>query len=571
VPEPASPGGPPAVAPSLDDPLVDAATEGIGGVLGRFARRGRSLTNVTRVLVLGTFGFVALGVVQRAPCIDNGWTKTTASHQFVEPYTHLCYSDAANVFQADGFMAKLTPYISNKHLPFPVLTGAAQQIAGVLAQHLGTGLISQTQWFYAVTVWFLLIFAGITTLALIGLAGRRPWDAAMFAFGPMLLLAGTINWDLIAVGLTTAAILAWSRRRPGVAGLLLGFAEGVKYYPAMLLIALLVLCWRAGRMRSWLLAFVSTAFGWALVNVPVILTAPHGWSYWFATTRDQVAGNGSLWTAIGEIANLQLSNVNLAATILLAVLWLGVVLVALLSAARPRFAQIAFLVVASFVLVDKVYSPQDALWLMPLAVLARPRWRDYLIWQSCEVIYYVCVWLYLLGLIVPTRGLSASLYTVAILIHLGGLVYLGVRVVRDVLDPMGDPVRVTAGDDPSGGVLDGADDHYGFGPMSVRLSRSRRRKTAEEPAKHEPAKHEPAKHEPAKHEPAKHESAKHESTKNSAPEESNDDAKPGEPVSNGSTSSGEMSADTTSDDAKSEGESATEDANLDATPSPSAK
>ena len=47
----------------------------------------------------------------------------------------------------------------------------------------------------------------------------------------------------------------------------------------------------------------------------------------------------------------------------------------------PRLAQLAFLVVAGFLLVNKVYSPQYVLWLLPLAVLARPRWRDQLVWQ----------------------------------------------------------------------------------------------------------------------------------------------------------------------------------------------
>ena len=42
---------------------------------------------------------------------------------------------------------------------------------------------------------------------------------------------------------------------------------------------------------------------------------------------------------------------------------------------RPRVAQLAFLTVAAFLLVNKVWSPQFSLWLVPLAVLALPHRR----------------------------------------------------------------------------------------------------------------------------------------------------------------------------------------------------
>ena len=73
----------------------------------------------------------------------------------------------------------------------------------------------------------------------------------------------------------------------------------------------------------------------------------------------------------------------------------GVAALALTAPRRPRFAQLAFLIVAAFILTNKVYSPQYVLWLIPLAALARPRWRDFLIWQACEVMYFLGIWMYL--------------------------------------------------------------------------------------------------------------------------------------------------------------------------------
>ena len=83
-------------------------------------------------------------------------------------------------------------------------------------------------------------------------------------------------------------------------------------------------------------------------------------------------------------------------------------LLGLLRPETPRLAQLGFLIVAGFLLVNKVYSPQYVLWLLPLAVLARPRWRDQIIWQAGEVLYFAAVWWYLGGFLAPAGGGDAG-------------------------------------------------------------------------------------------------------------------------------------------------------------------
>ncbi len=92
------------------------------------------------------------------------------------------------------------------------------------------------------------------------------------------------------------------------------------------------------------------------------------------------------------------------------------------------------------------------LWLLPLAVLARPRWRDLLIWQAGEVFYFAAVWWYLGGY--TASGISGApdrIYWLAIGVRVLAEVYLMAVVARDVLVPWRDPVRADGlSDDPLG-------------------------------------------------------------------------------------------------------------------------
>ena len=107
---------------------------------------------------------------------------------------------------------------------------------------------------------------------------------------------------------------------------------------------------------------------------------------------------------------------------------------------------------------NKVYSPQYVLWLLPLMILARPKWRDWLIFTAGELIYFVAIWWHLGGFLSPGDSSADRLYWVAVLIRLCTQGWVVFMVVRDALRPDRDPVRGAEIDDPTGGVLDRAPD-----------------------------------------------------------------------------------------------------------------
>ena len=454
------------VVPADEDPVAAAGSEVFGGPPGRRALLGVSWWIPARVLALVAIATFVLGLVQKAPCYTDGWF-----HGATTQYTHACYSDIPHLFSGRGFDTGRHPYLDPlpspsadmQYLEYPVLTGLFMQVAAWMTKS-GGDMQSREQWFWMVNAGMLMICAVIAVVALTRTHRRRPWDALLFAVAPCLALDSTINWDMLAVALAAVAMAYWANSRPTAAGVFIGLATAAKLYPVLLLGPLLVLCWRAGRWRAFGQALGGALAAWLLVNLPVMIANFKGWATFYTFSQVRKEDFGSFWLILMQKRNEQLPTLNTWISVLLVLCCLAVGWLALSAPRRPRFAQLAMLVVAAFILTNKVYSPQYVLWLIPLAVLARPRWRDFLIWQTCEVLYFLGVWSYLAYTgDSKQHGIGQDWYHLAITLHLLGTLYLCVMVVRDILRPEADPVRWDGSDDPSGGVLDGAPDVFVLG------------------------------------------------------------------------------------------------------------
>jgi uncharacterized membrane protein len=321
----------------------------------------------------------------------------------------------------------------------------------------------------AILLGFCYLWAVSNTLRI---ARRRPWDTAIMCLSPLLVLHAFTNYDIIPIALLSAAMLSWSRRRPGWTGIWLGLGVAAKLYPLLLVVPLAILAVRTGRARPLLVTAVAAVGSWTLVNAPVALAYPAAWSQFYAANFDRRAEFTTVWAIFSDWSKSSLFDASLAAgqapallnaasALLFAVAVIAIAWLGLAAGRRPRLAQLMFLTVAAFLLVTKTWNPQFSLWLLPLAVLALPRWRPLVLWQLAEI----AVW-FLLMLTFATKGDSTAHYALlsqypyqnAALLRDVLVVVLMSLVVRDIVRPAGDRVRQAGDDDPAGGVYEDAPD-----------------------------------------------------------------------------------------------------------------
>jgi uncharacterized membrane protein len=354
---------------------------------------------------------------------------------------------------------------------YPVLTGGFVDLARRITDLFGTPaspdltaqqVLTNADIFYSVCAF--MLFACFLALVVVQrhMGGKRWWATGlMVAVAPVVMAEGLINWDIFAVVLTAVALFAWGRRHPYLSGVFFGLAVAAKLYPLFILGPLLLLCLRSRRLRDFGKLLVAAVITWLLVNMPVFFASPTGWLYFWQFNVDRGADLGSVWYVM-SLAGIPVPNPGMWSFLLMMLGCLGIAALIFLAPRRPRVGQVAFLIVALFLIVNKVYSPQYALWMLPLLALARPTWREWAIFNVAEIAYYFAIWGHLAGTLHPGDGGPDRVYWLAVLTRLATQGYLVIMVVRDVLDPAADPVRADGVDDPGGGVLDGADDATWF-------------------------------------------------------------------------------------------------------------
>jgi hypothetical protein len=418
-----SPSPPDLAAPTRSDPVAAAASEVIGGPLGRYAalarHTGRGSWQPAAAVLAGLCSLtVAFGALQKGHCFTRGWSNP-------DQFWHACYSD----LPLTSGVGDALPYVSGApQLDQPLISGLVMWLVGLLVPD-GSTLVRQ-QWYFA--LWAVLVTVLVVTLVVVTAASvpRAPWRAAHVALSPVLVLAGLVSVDLLGVLLASLALWAWGRNRIVLAGLLLGLAISARTYPLVLLVAIGLLAVRSGRVGAWARLAAITVLTCLAVSLPWLVTNADGLLSVYRTWWRSGASYGSIWMLSGLLGRGSLTGT----TVLVILGWLVAVVTGALFALgmdrRPTVAEVSLVMLVIVVMTGKAVPVQAALWVLPLVALVGVTWRDHLIWAGVEAVYFVGVWLYIAGLSKPDRGLPPRYYSELVVLRLVAWLFLLVQVWR---------------------------------------------------------------------------------------------------------------------------------------------
>jgi len=340
-------------------------------------------------------------------------------------YRALCYNDIVPLYYAHGFEDDLFPYVDHPErdadrpkgnydpakpdthwgfVEYPVLTGLHMFFAAKLGSvwSRATGMPENGQTFLYTNAAMLSAFA-LASVVLLWRMVPDPRRVALFAAGTPVVLYAFHNWDLMAVFFLILTLYWFERGRFGASGLALSFGASAKLFPIVVAPLLFVVLWRAQydapaslarvpaalwrallRARNAWLLFVGTVVGFAVVNLPFLLWgSPSIYFEVFRFHLRRTPNFETIWWVAHEWGNRwgfewmsRLDQRPHLDRLLLAAFVLCFVAVAALAWVRrwgPRTA--AFAAVLVFLLLNKIFSVQYALWILPFfALLPLPIW-----------------------------------------------------------------------------------------------------------------------------------------------------------------------------------------------------
>ncbi|SEE94269.1 Protein of unknown function [Arthrobacter alpinus] len=447
----------PIVVPSRSDSLLRTLTEPVGGPLGK--RTAPGITNpgfftVERVLILMAAVSAFIAVMAKSHCRTMGWTTP-------DQQSTVCWSVFPNAFVEDRLATHFPFFSEGSPFSQPVIAGWIAGITAWMTRASGDGALRQLAFFDLNAI--LIAALWIATVVMVArTAGRRPWDAAIVATSPVLVLMAYVSWDFWAVALVSLALYLFARRRTLWAGAVLGIASLAAPYPILILLVLLLLGIRAGRATRMLEMIAAAAIALLLFLAPIMATNPPAIPEYLKaliaaeSSESSIYGGWNILAAQVGMPVMGIGMVNALSAILLAALLLAVAYLALYTPRRPRVGQLIFVAVAGFVVINKTTEPWHALWLVPLVALAMPRWRPVLLWQAAVLTHFIALMLFrskTLGNISNQHAIDAPYFVMAAVLSGAATCVLIGLTIRDIYVTGHDVVRRGPIADAQGGAF----------------------------------------------------------------------------------------------------------------------
>lgn len=347
----------------------------------------------------GTVAALVVAALVKAPCLFERWDGAQ--------YEDLCYNDLQPLYASRSLDQHVVPYIGapgrnrdgspKGFLEYPVLTGLVLYVAALPA--------TSDESFFVWNAAILSIFAVGTTILLYTMV-HDPRRVAFFAAGPPLVLYAFHNWDLIAVFLATLGFHSFVRGRWVLSGAAFGLGAAAKIYPGFFVPVLgLVLLrdeWPKFERTARLVGAAGGSF--VLLNLPFAIINPSLWWRTYDFHLDRGASYESPWFALLEYADrlgvlhLDFAEARTLQAVVALPLFAGLAAWLAWRIWNRRIPAVAacLTVLLGFLLVNKVWSVQYTLWILPFFAFMPLGPRKLATLEATDLAVYVTVFPFLL-------------------------------------------------------------------------------------------------------------------------------------------------------------------------------
>ncbi len=265
---------------------------------------------------------------------------------------NLAYNDLGPWYQR---AVKGIPYIENQ-IEYPVMIGFTMFFASQFGQ---------TFWLFSHYFLFLIVTA-VTTFYLYKLSEllqTKKINLFLFwAASPTLLWFVYYNWDIITVMFSVMALYYFKKEKDVLATVLLSLGFATKMYPILFLFPVLL----HRPFRDWIKLGTVFVITFLTINLYFIINSFSTWYYIYGFHSVRPPNIDSIW---GLIVNIFPSLTPASVNTLTLILFAGSYLIVMILFRKADFIKLSFVATLLFLLINKVFSPQFILWLLPFFAL----------------------------------------------------------------------------------------------------------------------------------------------------------------------------------------------------------